>query len=544
MYRGTKFAGLAGGYIYGDHSTGQIWAAKQEDGKLVSDTQIARTRLGITNFCETPQGDLLVVDYLGNAIHKLERNIITPTATRPPFPTKLGETGLFTDTAALKPHPGLIRYEINAAGWHDGAACERLIALPPGGRMEFTEQGGWNLTDGSAIVQTLTAGRKRIETRVLLRQENEWAGYSYAWNDEQTDAVLVEKEGATRDGWRFPSRSECALCHSRQANFLLGISTLQLNRQGVDGENQIVKWEREGLIAFNHAALEESEWRSEFEKLKLGDAELRRIGHLREQDLRVASELAVIVHERRDAVGDHIVAEVHHERLTLQKRLGNEHRVREAARGVLLDVGHAGAEPGPVAQGRLDLLAGVPDDDADVLDARRHDRLDPVEKHRLVGDRDELLGARVGQRTQARPLAAGQDEALHWDGIIPEGEPTRPVPGPRERLSRPTIDRAGHAVDVCRHRPIRAPSPSRLRRSTCPARARNPAHALDVSLGIRALAAPTLAQLYLGLGQDAAEGGHPDYRLEFGWNSVLNPSYLQVLSPAGSWTLVSGSRFS
>ena len=30
-----------------------------------------------------------------------------------------------------------------------------------------------------------------IETRVLLRQQGEWAGYSYRWNDEQTDAELV-----------------------------------------------------------------------------------------------------------------------------------------------------------------------------------------------------------------------------------------------------------------------------------------------------------------------------------------------------------------
>ena len=39
-------------------------------------------------------------------------------------------------------------------------------------------------------------------------------------------------------------------------------------------------------------------------------------------------------------------------------------------------------------------------------------RLDAVEQHRLVGDRDELLRRRVRDRAQARALAARQDQAL------------------------------------------------------------------------------------------------------------------------------------
>jgi mono/diheme cytochrome c family protein len=111
-----------------------------------------------------------------------------------------------------------------------------------------------------------------VETRVLLRQQNEWTGYSYAWNDTHTDAMLTPKEGSTRDGWRFPGRNECALCHSREANFVLGLSTVQLNRKGAGGENQLTKWEREGVIAFNHATAEEAEWKEELGAQKLSDA--------------------------------------------------------------------------------------------------------------------------------------------------------------------------------------------------------------------------------------------------------------------------------
>ncbi len=273
VYRGTKFPELGGSYIYGDFSTGQIWAARQQDGKLIRDECIADTALGITGFCETPQGDVLVVDYLGNAIHKLEP--APPAKPAPPFPSQLSATGLFTDTAALHPHAALIPYEIAAPAWHDGATSERFIALPGTGRMEFAEQGGWNFPDGAALVQTLSLNNKRVETRVLLRQQGEWAGYSYAWNEAQTDAVRVPAAGQTQDHWRFPSRQECVVCHSRAANFVLGLSTVQLNRGGADGENQLAKWERLGLLKFDHTKLAEAEWRKEFDREKLSDTAIQ-----------------------------------------------------------------------------------------------------------------------------------------------------------------------------------------------------------------------------------------------------------------------------
>ena len=60
------------------------------------------------------------------------------------------------------------------------------------------------MPNGSVLVQTLsldlagdagTPARKRIETRLLVRQQGEWTGYSYRWNAEQTDADLVTGAG-------------------------------------------------------------------------------------------------------------------------------------------------------------------------------------------------------------------------------------------------------------------------------------------------------------------------------------------------------------
>ena len=148
---------------------------------------------------------------------------------------------------------------------------------------------------------------------------------------------------------------------------------------------------------------------------KLGDPEVLRVRHRRQQDQRVGLVLA----EGLDQVGDptlqQVVAEVHHERALAEEHLGGQHRVRQPQRLVLHDVGDLHAEPGTISGGFADLLAGLRgDDDPDLLDPRLRHRLDPVEQHRLVGDRHELLGARMRNWAQARALAPGEDQSLEW----------------------------------------------------------------------------------------------------------------------------------
>ena len=40
------------------------------------------------------------------------------------------------------------------------------------------------------------ASRRWIETRFLTKQQGEWYGYSYVWNDEQTDGDAGRRQGA------------------------------------------------------------------------------------------------------------------------------------------------------------------------------------------------------------------------------------------------------------------------------------------------------------------------------------------------------------
>jgi hypothetical protein len=63
--------------------------------------------------------------------------------------------------------------------------------------------------------------------------DGSWAGYTYEWNEAQSDATrVVGGKTVLVDGdpWIFPSEGQCMLCHSAAAGFSLGPETAQMNR--------------------------------------------------------------------------------------------------------------------------------------------------------------------------------------------------------------------------------------------------------------------------------------------------------------------------
>jgi uncharacterized repeat protein (TIGR03806 family) len=235
VYQGTQLPELDGVYVYGDYATGEIWGARHDGSRVTSLQRLAQTPLQITAFA---------VDQRGELLYRLVRSPLQrPMQT---FPSRLSETGLFESTKDHKVQPGLIPYSVNAPGWADGAVVERFMGLPDDSKIG-------KFTNGTVLVQTLSldrkagdpASRQRIETRFLTLQNTQWAGYSWRWNEEQSDATLVgakgdEREVAVGDArapggfrrqlWRFPGRIECMTCHSRAANFVLGLTDSQLNK--------------------------------------------------------------------------------------------------------------------------------------------------------------------------------------------------------------------------------------------------------------------------------------------------------------------------
>lgn len=266
VYRGSEFPDLVGAYLYGDYSTGRMGAVKHDGEKVVWQKELADTALSIVGFGEDVDGEMLIVDYNGG-FYQLAAS--PPEKDSPPFPRLLSETGLFADTAAQEPAPGVLPYEINVPGWHDGARGEHWLAIPDQAHIRAAGgQGQWSLDNGMAAVQTLSLGEgrnaKRVETRLLLKQENDWSAYSYVWNESQTDAELAPgkgrqftiETGSGRRRWSVPTRTECLVCHSRAAEFALSINSQQLNRPFADTSmgSQLHWLEQQDLIRSGEAS--------------------------------------------------------------------------------------------------------------------------------------------------------------------------------------------------------------------------------------------------------------------------------------------------
>jgi glucose/arabinose dehydrogenase len=283
VYHGDKLTDLRGAYVYGDFSTGRIWGIKHDGQKVTWHQELVDTPLTPTGFGLDTRGELVIVDHAGSFYH-LEP---TPAQTEPSkFPRKLSETGLFLSVKDHVADPALIPYSVNAPLWSDGAAKERFIALPGRSQIDFGTFRGWAFPEGAVLVKTFALDRKendptsrqRIETRLMTKQQNEWVGYTYLWNAEQTEATLVGKEGVDRsfeiekaDGtkrklaWHYPSRAECMVCHSRASNYVLGLCEMQMNKThdyGAVRDNQLRTLAHIGALRFNASDLEvaQREW--------------------------------------------------------------------------------------------------------------------------------------------------------------------------------------------------------------------------------------------------------------------------------------------
>ncbi|MFO0902634.1 MAG: PQQ-dependent sugar dehydrogenase [Pirellulales bacterium] len=270
VYHGRRFPELRGAYIYGDYSTGKIWGLMHSGEQTVWHKELADTTLAISGFALDADGELWICDHRGNhegGFHTLEPQPAEAAQRTARFPRKLSQTGLFQSTPGHVPHPSLIPYSVNSPLWSDGAHKERYLALVgESPKIDVTSQRGWNFENGTVIVKSFAldetddkAPRRWIETRLLVREDNEWVGYTYAWNNEQTEAELVGAAGLDReytvDGqklqWHYPSRTECMVCHSRAANFVLGLSTAQMNRDhdyGSVRDNQLRMLEHLGVL--------------------------------------------------------------------------------------------------------------------------------------------------------------------------------------------------------------------------------------------------------------------------------------------------------
>jgi uncharacterized repeat protein (TIGR03806 family) len=223
--------------VYADYQFGPLFGLFFNDETGAPEQRLlVETPYYLSSFGESLEGELYLLRYSATDGQVLK---IVPAADPEPdtFPTLLSATGCALATDPRVPSPGVIPYDLNVALWSDRAEKERHLALPDGATMHVLADGDIELPIGTVLMKTFYLLETRIETRLFMRHDDGfWAGYSYAWNDDGTDAVLLPGAGTrllADQRWYFPSRRECLACHTEAAGRALGLTLPQLRRSFV-----------------------------------------------------------------------------------------------------------------------------------------------------------------------------------------------------------------------------------------------------------------------------------------------------------------------
>ena len=180
-----------------------------------------------------------------------------PTATEPWFvqdplgelPAKLSAVGIYQKRNVSNALEPAIAYEPGFPLWSDGGKKFRSLVLPPDTSVDSTDADAYVFPVGTLIFKTFAFKTARspadevpVETRLLRLKDGGWEFSAYAWNDEATDAELLDLkrsvgvEVLSDDGevveHAIPSRLECKQCHESAQSEVLGISELQLAKSG------------------------------------------------------------------------------------------------------------------------------------------------------------------------------------------------------------------------------------------------------------------------------------------------------------------------
>jgi uncharacterized repeat protein (TIGR03806 family) len=269
--QGYRLSQLYGSFIYGDYGSGEIWALRSsgtnltQNTLLFTDTDPLGGQQKIGTFGTDPAtGDVLYTMLASGNNSQIKRIIYNNTTNGAPLPPTLANTGAFTNLTTLAVAPGIVPYTINNPFWSDNAIKTRWFSVPNTNlAIGFNRTQSWSFPTGAVwikhfeleLTNGVDASRRRLETRLLVKNTNGVYGVTYRWGNSVTNANLVDEGGMdesfaidTGGGilrtqvWHYPSRTECLLCHTVQGGYALGPNTAQLNTDfnyGTGATNQI-----------------------------------------------------------------------------------------------------------------------------------------------------------------------------------------------------------------------------------------------------------------------------------------------------------------
>ena len=230
VYRGSAIPNLYGRYVFADFATGNVWHIPRDTAPTLTlgpTSPAFNSGLQVSSFAQDADGELYMV-HLGGTIHK----IVQAAGGGRTIPTQLSQTGCVASNPT-QPASGLIPYAPNAPFFSDNAVKTRWLALPNGQRITVDGNNDLDFPSGSVLVKNFALGGQLVETRLFMRHnDGNWAGYTYEWNAQQTEATRVVGGKTVQVGsqsWEIPSEAQCLSCHTLAAGRTLGLEIGQLN---------------------------------------------------------------------------------------------------------------------------------------------------------------------------------------------------------------------------------------------------------------------------------------------------------------------------
>lgn len=207
-----------------------------------------------------------------------QKNIDIATHDFKTFPFKnLSEYGFFKgELKNLEASERVLVYEPIAPLFTDYAHKSRFVWMPEGKSAIVPEDPNatFEFPNESILIKNFyypsdmskPDGERRImETRLLVKTEDEWKAFPYVWNDEQTDAkykvtgglydvhYMAENGESVDIKYAMPNKNQCKSCHNQNDKFQpIGPKVKQLNNtisyDADDTMNQLDKWTQVGYL--------------------------------------------------------------------------------------------------------------------------------------------------------------------------------------------------------------------------------------------------------------------------------------------------------
>lgn len=294
---GVMLAPALGGKLPDIFFDGLTNPAKVVDGRLPEDLRLSIRNNGDATFTNVKIGDLSPENIFSGkynpetdlAPHNLKRESLPAIELKPhatpasaatgaavvyrTAPQRLSEWGLFELTnGEWKAADNLLDYQLNTPLFSDYTIKHRYIRLPEGKQMSWHETEALEFPVGTAIAKTFaypdpeedeTKNERYLETRIEFREASGWYGYSYVWNEDQTDADLqlggavVDVTWKDQSGqshanhYQIPNANQCLSCHTRDGKYVpLGPTARNLNGPcAADSSlNQLEQWVAAGTL--------------------------------------------------------------------------------------------------------------------------------------------------------------------------------------------------------------------------------------------------------------------------------------------------------